>query len=464
MNNIRLFPPDATNFKTNGLGSLYKDAIDPVVTEELNGSFEFSMKYPISGLHYDEIGYRSIIVTKSNPYSTPQAFRVYSISVPIDGTIEINAQHISYDLTGIVVPPPPLPQVETPDVPGSFPSITAMFDYINSNALPSMGAFSVRTEMTDNNEFVMPDAKSVRALLGGDDSVLSFYGGEFEFDNFQVIHRESRGKSRGVTIRYGKNLTDLTQSQDGSEKYTGVYPYYYNDQDGQMLGDIQYVEDREYDHVAVLDCSSINWDEEGYPGWEGMPTKAMLNEYAQKYIQENDIASPTVNLDISFAVLSKMDGYEETMSSLEQVMLGDVVRVVFPDTNISTYAECISTEYDAKKDIYTSIQLGDKFDTFSDAVGNSLGGVSTFEQSINKEVAKKVDTTGVIDAINKSVETGKIAANRVDMDGVTVGHAIQANYAGYLKNSSDAIFDFSYTDNQLHVIINGTDHIISLES
>ena len=79
-----------------------------------------------------------------------------------------------------------------------------MFTYINNNSLPSMGAFRVQTEMTDTEEFYMGDAKSVRALLGGDDSVLSFYGGEFEVDNFTVIHRESRGSSNGVTIRYGE--------------------------------------------------------------------------------------------------------------------------------------------------------------------------------------------------------------------------------------------------------------------
>lgn len=464
MNNIRLFPPDATNFNTNGLGSIFRDAIDPVVTEELNGSFEFSMKYPISGLHYSDIGYRSIIVTKSNPYSNPQAFRIYSISVPIDGTIEINAQHISYDLTGIVVPPPPLPQASTPDVPGSFAGIQAMFTYINSNSLPSMGAFRVQTDMTDTDEFVMADAKSVRALLGGDDSVLSFYGGEFEFDNFTVIHRESRGSSNGVTIRYGKNLTDMTQSQDGTDKYTGVYPYYYNDQDGQMLGNIQYVEDRTYDHVAVLDCTSVNWEDEGYEGWEGMPTQEMLNAYARKYIEENDIATPEMNLDISFATLSKMEGYEDTIESLEKIMLGDVVKVVFPDTNISVFSECISTEYDAKKDVYTSIKLGDKFDTFSDAVGSSLSGVSAFESSVTKKVEKKVDATGVITAINHSVETGKIAADRLDTEGIVVGRALTADTAQSIKNSSNDTFVFAYTDSELHVSINGTDHVIQLSS
>ena len=98
-NLIKLFDSEETEFGTNGIGIL-SDAVMCEITEERNGEFELEMDYPINGKHYSDIGMRKIIVTKSNPYSSPQPFRIYSISKPIDGIVTVNAEHISYDLSG----------------------------------------------------------------------------------------------------------------------------------------------------------------------------------------------------------------------------------------------------------------------------------------------------------------------------------------------------------------------------
>ena len=101
-NLIKLFDSNETEFETNGIGVL-PDAETCEITEERNGEFELEMDYPINGRHYNDIRLRKIIVTKSNPYSKPQPFRIYSISKPIDGIVTINAEHISYDLSGYPV-------------------------------------------------------------------------------------------------------------------------------------------------------------------------------------------------------------------------------------------------------------------------------------------------------------------------------------------------------------------------
>ena len=51
--------------------------------------------------------------------------------------------------------------------------------------------------------------------------MLDVYGGEYEWDNTTVKLHSQRGTDRGVTIRYGKNLTDLTQEESCAEVYTG---------------------------------------------------------------------------------------------------------------------------------------------------------------------------------------------------------------------------------------------------
>ena len=92
-----LFPASATTFASQGLGVL-SDAISCEVTEERNGMYELQMQYSITGIHFNEIEQRNIILAKSNYTDDPQPFRIYRITKPLNGICTIYAQHITYDL------------------------------------------------------------------------------------------------------------------------------------------------------------------------------------------------------------------------------------------------------------------------------------------------------------------------------------------------------------------------------
>lgn len=464
MNSIRLFERDATSFNTNGIANLTRDAIEPIVTEELNGEFIFEMKYPITGIHYDEIYTDRIIVSKNSPYGTPQAFRICQTSLPINGQVSILANHISYDLSKIVLKAPPLPQISTPDVPGSFNGAQAAMAWIKSaNTIPAIKNFTFKTELTDTTRLDMPVPLSVKAFLGGsnENSMLNMYGGEFIFDNFSVKLVENRGEDRGVSIRYGKNMTDMTQDEDTSQVFTGVYPYYQSDQDGFIDGAVQYVLNEDgtkafdYDYIGVLDCSSVNWTDEGYhnktddqgkPYWDGMPTKAMLTAYAKKYINENNPSIPSMNLTVSFLELKNVPGYTGA-ESFDKVELGDIVKIVYPTMNTSIKSECIKTIYNAKTDMFETIELGDPLAMLSDSMSSALSVSSLASNTINKNigvinsnnqtavalqneitilkakvkeledtVSNKVDKATVISSINASTETELISKSKIESE------------------------------------------------
>lgn len=95
----KLYASTATSFATQGIGAL-TDTILCYVDEERNGKYEGWLKYPITGIHYADIGMRSIIVCKPNYTDDPQPFRVYEITKPINGVVTVYFQHISYDLSG----------------------------------------------------------------------------------------------------------------------------------------------------------------------------------------------------------------------------------------------------------------------------------------------------------------------------------------------------------------------------
>lgn len=99
-----LYPPNATDFSTFGLGVL-TDTISCEVTEERNGVFECLLKYPVSGQHYGLITKECIVKAKPNDTAADQAFRIYRITKPLNGIVTIYGQHISYDLANVPVLP-----------------------------------------------------------------------------------------------------------------------------------------------------------------------------------------------------------------------------------------------------------------------------------------------------------------------------------------------------------------------
>lgn len=452
-NSIRLFDSSAQSFTTNGKGNLTKSAQSPHIISEVNGEYYLEMIYPCTGNHFNDIKIRDIIVSKPDPYSSPQAFRINSISLPMNGQVTIQANHISYDLSGVVLKAPPLPQTSTPDVPGSFNSCKEAFAYIkDENTCPSVNPFTFETDIDNSTRLDMASPMSVRAFLGSDNdnSIINMYGGELLFDNYKVIHKENIGSDSGVVVRYGKNLTDFKQTEDATEVATGVYPYYYQPNDGFIDGDVQYVLDDDgnkafsYDKIAVLDCSSINWDDEGYSDYEGMPTKDMLNKYAKDYIINNSIGIPKKSTTISFKELARVSGGLSMIKELEKVRLGDWVTVLYPKINITLKAECVAIDYNAATDMYNSLTLGDPMETLSsNIVGNFFSQSNATSQAVKQitekttqDLSSKVNKLEIINSINNSPEKEKISPNAIDLD-VYSKTEVDSKWDSHVNNTSN---------------------------
>ena len=101
---IILYEKNERHFTSLGLGVL-RDALSCGVSEGLNDAYELEMEYPIDGLHFNKIILQRIIFAKPNQYDNPQPFRIYNITKPLNGIITINAEHISYDMSGYTVKP-----------------------------------------------------------------------------------------------------------------------------------------------------------------------------------------------------------------------------------------------------------------------------------------------------------------------------------------------------------------------
>ena len=432
---MKIFENTATNFTTNGLGPL-PDATSAVVTEEINGIFELQFEYPITGLHYAEIKRNRLVVCKPNHYDTEQAFRIYSISKPIGGIVTVNARHIAAsDLPGIILKPPTI-------YPGYLNGPSAVQTFLNtsSNYL-NTNNFTFTIEPTSTNYCKVPVPMSVWELMGADEyQMLNAFGGEYLFNNFAVTLKTARGINRGVTLRYGKNITDFRQDENIEEVYTGVYPYYYNEDNGRVIGDVQSTGTFNYSKIMLLDCSGVDWldlgyqnatDDQGNPKYEGAPTKAMLNTYAQDYITKNNVGTPEISMTISFVDL-KRAGELDTIAELSRVQLGDTVKIVFPELLDSTAeAECTKTEYDVLTDTYESITLGDRTKDISNSLAYEAKVVSALDQESNGLTIKLQATKdGLESEVSRAAGTEAELSSRITQNANAITAEVTNRQAG----------------------------------
>lgn len=370
-----LYSSTETDFSNNGLGIL-GDCISCEVTEEANGIFELAMQYPMSGVHYEDIADRSIIKAKADQFRDQQLFRVYAISKPMSGIVTVLAEHISYDLSGI-----PVSHFSAQNAPAALSGL-------KSNAVVDC-PFEFWTDKDTSGSFSVPVPSSIRSRLGGiTGSILDVYGGEFEFDNYTVKLHNNRGMNRGVSIRYGKNLTDIKQEQNCASIATGIYPYWAGNVDGSTVlvelpekiinapGTYNFV------RIRTLDLSSE---------FEEQPTVDQLRAKAENYVESNNIGVPNVSLAVSFAQLEQSEEYKG-LKLLERVSLFDTVNVEFPALRVSATAKAVKLIYDALADRVKSITLGSVKANIADTIVEQQQEIAKAPTKTELERAKEAAT------------------------------------------------------------------------
>lgn len=368
-----LFPPDATDYSTQGLGAL-ADALTCEISEELNGEYELEMTYPVSGRRYSDLKNRCIIVAKPDPYRGEQPFRIYRITRPLNGVITVYARHISYDLSGV------------PVTPFTAASAAAAMQALASHAAVS-SPFSFWTDISSGASVAVAVPTSTRAVLGGTDgSILDTYHGEYEWDGFTVRLRSHRGQDNGVRIAYGKNLTDIQQDENIADLATGVIGYWAGS-DGTLVqtGVVDASGTYNFDRVITVDFSS---------DFEEQPTTEQLEARAQQYISDNNVGVPDVSISVSWANLEQYSGYEG-LSLLERVSLGDTVTVEFPPLGVEATARVVKTVYDVLRDRYVSADIGSVQANIADTIA---GQQQQLQQVPNKTEIQQI-AQSIADAI-----------------------------------------------------------------
>lgn len=366
-----LFESTETEFNNNGLGRL-REMKSCIVTEERNGVYECDFEYPVTAEDFNDIRIGRIIGVTHDESDDIQPFDIVSYEKPIDGVVTFHAQHISYRQSKLTVRGK------------NINSLSGAFARLSGYTWPA-NPFTYQTDKASTGFISAFDGipKTVRSMLGGTEgSILDAYGGEYEWDRFNVILHSARGVDRDFSIRYGVNMLDYNEEMDSSGTYMACVPYW-TDGTLTVVGDKQTA-----DGVTITnrgECIPLDVSDK----FEDKPTKSAVNQMGKSVMESQNPTIPSQNIKVEFVRLQDL-GYEG-FENLLKCGLCDTINVVFPDYAASGRFKIVKTTWDALMDRYESMELGDLSVSLADALGiNSDKSVAVGDTAITTIVTKSL--------------------------------------------------------------------------
>ena len=340
---IRIYDKLETDFTHNGLGIL-KDVISCTCCEVLNGKYDLEFEYPVNGFLIENIVEENIIKAPvGNQSSEDQLFRIKLITKQLK-RIRVYATHIFYDLSDNF-----LENVAPTDKDGdaAIKWITQRTVYAN-DFVASSDILKIASARYVRRNFV-------EALIGSDNAFINTWGGELHRNNKKFSINTNKGLDRGVQIRYGKNMKEITWDIDITGVVTRIYPVGF---DGLLLPELfidsPLIENYIHPKIQKLEFSEIQIDEEN-----GITQEMAIEQLRQAVYEQFNLGidKPVITVQVDFLELSRTQEYKNLYSSMEKIYLGDYVEAIVPHLNLNEKLKVISTTYDVLAQKYIEFEL-----------------------------------------------------------------------------------------------------------
>ncbi|MGT2682998.1 phage tail spike protein, partial [Streptococcus porci] len=376
---ITLYKAIETNFEHNGLGVLSNESKAAIVEEEINGLYTLSMSYPITG-KFGKVLKNQMIIKAPTPQG-PQLFRVYKCE-PSMGQLEITCLHIFYDLAFNIV--------EDTNIVNK--SAQAWLQQLGSKT-QYRHAFQFFSNISSVASARIVRKNIVEVLLNTslDNSFVSLFGGEILRDNFNIYFNQAIGRNNGFKIIHKKNLKGYEAFIDDQEVLTRIMPIGF---DGLLLPE-KYVDSPRIGDYPFPRIGKVKVDVKAAIGEYADDEDALPIEEAYKKMRQlvreqfGTIDVPKTSYDVDFVELSKTKEYE-AFRFMEEVHLGDTVKVEHREDNFKATSKVIKYRFDSLRQRFESIELGHFVSRVSD---NSINEKRSLEQrleTVKEEAANMI--------------------------------------------------------------------------
>lgn len=384
---IRVFGANDKAFTSNG--DVVLQPYKAKIHKEDNGDYYLDLE---AGIEYVDYLTANRIIVADTPQGA-QAFRISDVTKK-STKISLKAWHVFYDSENYLIADSYVVDSNGNDA----------LDHLNSATEPQ-SEFTTLSDVQTIDSF-----RCVRkSLYEAIQTFLERWGGHLVRDNFNIQIRQNIGVDNGVTVRYAKNLQELTSEENWENVVTKLLPegkdgILLNDQDAsasiyvtskQQWG-IPYTKTVQFQQDSVIEDDFKNADGDlNEPAYH----KALvenLREQAQEYVEKNSI--PQVNYTMN--------------ADMEKITdIGDTVEVIDERLGVHILTSVIGFEYDCILGKYTEIQFGNFKKTLE-------GFASSIQSNTEKTAQQAVSnaTQGIVNAATQNI-TQSMSASYVIYDG-----------------------------------------------
>lgn len=201
-------------------GTPLPDVIDCQVNGSKNQYWTLTMTYPRSGLHQKEIQPNKWIMEDCDPKHVHQLFKITHITPELDNVV-VEAEHITALLNGSTV-------ADTIQLNGAsaqdlgnqiLNQMQPQREFAFDSDVNTVSNVNIEGGQQASNLFIDPDQEGDTATQ----SVLGLFGGEFDFDNWNIHHSSRIGHDSGIKVAYGKNIkSTFSQDKNIQNMFTGA--------------------------------------------------------------------------------------------------------------------------------------------------------------------------------------------------------------------------------------------------
>lgn len=351
---IKLFDSDEKLFNHNGIKIL--KPLKCILFKEDNGDYYIQLEDNVNNIEYYQSGR---IITCPTPFPEgQQAFRIINVD---KNTLKVSvkAKHVYFDSGNYIIK----------DNYIDNKNCNYALDYLNSNT-DVKSPFTTSSNIMTNNSYRCIRKTLEEAVA----TIIEKWGGHLVRDNFKISVNSTIGEDRGITLKYGKNISSLQIEEKWEEVVTKILPV---GKDGLLLPEVYLeIEQKLYDIPYTKVVSFEQNIEQGEEEDENMYNERLvqdLRSQALVFLDENKY--PKVNYSLS--------------ANLDLITdVGDTIYVDHPKLNVSLQTNVISVQYDVILKRYKNIEFGN----FRKTLKNLMNEVSKKVEDVTKDITSDISS------------------------------------------------------------------------
>lgn len=402
---IQIYSANNTNYEKNGDTLLPSSASVHVI---LNGAWEAELTHPLD----KEGRWKNIVeeaVVKMPSFNGDQLFRIKAVEKQ-DSGVTATMEPIFYDAMNDCF----LEDIR-PNGDSGKAALTKMLSPNNK--------YSASSNITKTATAYYQYVNFLEALNGDlDQSFIKRWGGEILFDNYTVIVNERVGGDYGAELRYGKNIpkNGMSFDVDNRDIVTRIYPKAY---EGRMMSDNGYVDSPLINNYPTVKAATMTFENVKLSSdLQGVPedtdivcdTQAELDQALTELCEaqfSEGLDKPKVTISVDMVLLQNTEQYKD-VKGLEEVSLGDTVRIYNRHLGIMSEARVVELEYDAIRKKVSAVVIGDyEYNYFND-VSSATEIIKNVVNPDGTLMAERVQ--GILNGVYTQLRLQSTAAQKVD--------------------------------------------------